>query len=218
MSISKNQKWIIIDIFIASIIIVCIGFFLIHNLSSILKSFPTNLIYIFSTLASITIGTSYLYLKYPFKVSLFGFGSQNIRNTIIWGSIGCITLVLINFPYAIVLGIKNIPHEHFIEIQHGMHFVILFLIIAVIMIPFIEELFYRAFLFRIVKNELSLVSGYIVSTVFFWVGHSFSTLSLINSLILCYIYKKTGGVGASIIAHSLLNFVWYTAVYWKSVI
>jgi membrane protease YdiL (CAAX protease family) len=148
MSISKNQKWIIIDIFIASIIIVCIGFILIHNLSGILKSFPTNLIYIFSTLASIIIGVSYLYLKYPFKVSLFGFGSQNIRNTIIWSSIGCITLVLINFPYAIVLGIKNIPHEYFIEIQHGMHFVILFLIIAVIMIPFTEELFYRAFLFR----------------------------------------------------------------------
>ena len=81
------------------------------------------------------------------------------------------------------------------------------------MIPFAEELFYRAYLFRLVKNKFSTFSGYVVSTGFFALGHEFSILSVINSFIFCYIYDKTGLIGTSIIAHALLNFVWYSAVY-----
>ena len=210
---SKDKKWIIFNIFIASILSFCVGFFLIYYLSSFLKHFPINLIYIFSTLISLIIGTIYLYFKYPINISHFGFDKKNIRNISIWGSIGFIILILLNFPYKIILGIQNIPQEHFIENQQGIHFVFLFLIIAVIMIPFVEELFYRAYLFRLVKNEFGTVSGYVVSTGFFALGHKFSTPSLINSLIFCYIYDRTGLIGTSIIAHALLNSVWYTAVY-----
>ena len=216
--VSKHNKLIIIDIFVASVIIVGVGFFMIHNLSSLSKYVPKNLIYIFSTLVSLVIGTLYLHTKYPIDVPLFGSNSKNIRNTIIWGSIGSIILVLVNFPYEISLGRKDIPQEHFVAMQQGIHFVVLFLIIAVVMIPFVEELFYRGFLFRLVRNKFGLASAYVVSTGFFALGHKFSTLSIINSLIFCYIYEKTGLIGTSIIAHALLNFVWYAAVNGKSVI
>jgi membrane protease YdiL (CAAX protease family) len=214
--VQKDKYRLIFDIFIASVIIICAGFLLIDNLSSPLKYFPTNYIYIFCTLVSLILGTSYLYIKYPIAVSHFGFDNQNIRNTIIWGINGFIALILLNFPYKIILGEKSIPKEQFIETQQGMHFVFLFLVITVILIPFVEELFYRAFLFRLVKNKFGLVAGYVVATSFFTLGHMFSKLSIINSLIFCYIYEKTGRIGTTIIAHTLLNFVWYTAVYVKA--
>jgi len=211
--ISKDIKWLIYNIFIASILILCVGLFLMYCLSSLSKYLPLNLIYIFSTLTSFIIGNSYLYFKYPINFSHFGFDKKNIGKVILWGSIGSIILVLLNFPYAIVSGIKNIPQEHFIETQQGIHFVFLFLIIAVVMIPFAEELFFRAYLFRLVKNEFSTLSGYIVSTGFFALGHEFSISSVIKSLIFCYIYDKTGLIGTSIIAHAVSNFVWFTTVY-----
>ena len=211
--ISKDKKWLIYNIFIASILIFCVGLFLIYYLSSLLKYLPINLIYIFSTLISFIIGNSYLYFKYPINISHFGFDKKNFRNVSIWSTIGFIILILLNFPYKIISGIQNIPQGSFIEIQKGLHFVFLFLIIAVVMIPFAEELFYRAYLFRLVKNKFSILSGYVVSTGFFALGHEFSILSVINSLIFCYIYDKTGLIGTSIIAHAVSNFVWYSAVY-----
>ena len=213
--ILKDKYWIIVNILIASIIIICVGFFLIDTLSRLSKYFPINLIYIFSTMSSLILGTVYLYIKYPIKIAHFGFDRKNIRNTFMGGILGYIFLILLNFPYKIFLTEDNILKGQFIEAQQGMHFVVLFLIIGVIMIPVVEELFYRAFLFRLVRNEFGVVSGYVVSTGFFALGHMFSKLSIINSLIFCYIYEKTGRIGTSIIGHTLLNFVWYTALYVK---
>lgn len=211
--ISKDKKWLIYNILIASILILCVGLFLMYCLSSLSKYIPLNLIYIFCTLTGTIVGVSYLYFKYPFNFSHFGFDKKNIGKVMLWGGIGSIILVLINFPYAIVSGTKNIPQEHFIETQQGIHFIFLYLIIAVVMIPFAEELFFRAYLFRLVKIEFSTLSGYFVSTGFFALAHEFSISSAVHSLIFCFIYDKAGLIGTSIIAHAVSNFVWYSAVY-----
>lgn len=211
--ISKDKKWLIYNILIASILIICVGLFLMYSLSSLSKYLPLNLIYIFCTLTGTIVGVSYLYFKYPFNFSHYGFDKKNIGKVMLWGGIGSIILVLLNFPYGIVSGIKNIPQGSFIEIQKGLRFVFLFFIIAVVLIPLAEELFFRAYLFRLVKIEFSTLSGYVVSTGLFALAHEFSISSAIKSLIFCYIYDKTGLIGTSIIAHAVSNFVWLTAVY-----
>jgi len=203
----------IIDIFIASIIIFFVSIFLMESLSSFRKYFPVNLISILSTLISFILGIFYLYLKYPIAVSHFGFDNNNIKSTIVWAIKGSFFLILLNFPYKIILIEKKIPKDHLIESQQGVEFLFLFLFIAVIFIPFVEELFYRSFLFRLIKDRFGLVAGYLVSTGFFALGHMFSIGSIINSLIFCYIYEKSGRIGSSIIAHTIVNFVWYVAVY-----
>lgn len=182
-------------------------------LSIILKHFPLNLISILSTLISFILGIFYLYTKYPIAVSHLGFDNKNIKSTIVWALKGSFFLILLNFPYKITLVEKIIPKDHLIESQQGLGFLFLFLLIAVIVIPFVEELFYRSFLFRLIKNRFGLAAGYLVSTGFFALGHKFSLGSIINSLIFCYIYEKSGRIGSSIIAHTIVNFVWYAAVY-----
>ena len=209
----KKKHWIFLDIFLASIIIFFVSLFLMKILSSSLKTFPINFIYIFSTLISFILGNLYLYVKYPISISHLGFESNNIKNTIVWAIKGGIVLILLNFPYKIFFAEQKIPIEHLIESQQGIEFVLFFLIIAVIFIPIVEELFYRAFLFRLIKNRFGLVAGYLVSTGFFALGHMFSKMSIINSLIFCYIYDKSGRIGPCIIVHTILNFVWYTAIY-----
>ena len=214
MVISKNKKWIIFDILIATIIIVCVGFFLIYILSNLSRYFPINLINIFSTLISIMAGTCYLFLKYPIEIEHFGFDKKNFKKIILWGGIGALVILSYNFPYKIISGEKEIPQELFVETQQGILYIFLFLITVIIFIPFVEELFYRAFLFRIVKNNFDIFTGYAVSTAFFSIGHKFTIPSIINSLIFCYIYNKTGLIGTNIIAHIIFNFIWFLAVYW----
>lgn len=209
----KEKKWIIIDICIATIMIICVGFVLINGLSNILKSFPPNLIYIVSTSVSLFLGSIYLHIKYPFDFAIFG--NKNDVNTIIkWGGLGFVLLFVINFPYKIVFGEGSIPKDYLVDPKNGLHFAFFYFVVAVILIPFIEELFYRVFLFRLIKNKFGLFSGYITSTLFFTAGHKFSAISIINSLVFCFIFDKTGLIGTSILAHVLLNFGWYTAVYY----
>lgn len=212
--IFKNKKWVIFDIVIAIIIIICVGLFLFYTLSNLSKYFPSKLINIFCTLISITAGTCYLFFKYPIELKHFGFDKENLKKIISWGGIGAIVILLYNFPYKIISGGKEVPQEFFIDPHQGILYVFLFLITVVIFLPFVEELFYRAFLFRIVKNDFDLVAGYIVSTAIFAIGHKFTIPSILNSLIFCHIYNKTGLVGANIIAHIIFNFIWFLSIYW----
>ena len=212
--IFKNKKWAIFDIVIVIIIITCVGLFLFYTLFNLSKYFPSKLISVFSTLISIMAGTCYLFLKYPIEFKDFGFDKGNLKKIISWGGIGAIAILLYNFPYKIISGEKEIPQEYFIDPHQGILYVILFLITVVILLPFVEELFYRAFLFRIVKNEFNLSAGYILSTAIFAIGHKFTIPSILNSLIFCYIYNKTGLIGANIIAHIIFNFIWFLSIYW----
>jgi membrane protease YdiL (CAAX protease family) len=215
---NDDKFWIVFDIFVAYAIYICSDIFfdklLIGNQSSPLSDFPLDLLSVFITSVSLVIAVSYFYFRYPFTVSHFGFGNQDIRDTIICGIGGGIILVLLNFPYPIVFKGQSIPEfVYYIETQQGMHFVFSLLIFAVIILPFIEELFFRVFLFGLVRNKYGLTAGYLVSTFFFALGHRLAPIHMINSLIFCYLYEKTGRIGVSIIAHILTNFAWYTAIY-----
>jgi hypothetical protein len=87
--------------------IICFGVLfaslLIDGQSRPINNFPLDLVGAIVTLVSFAIGTSYLYLRYPITASHFGFGSQDIKNTIILGSSASIIIIL-NFSYKTFLG------------------------------------------------------------------------------------------------------------------
>jgi membrane protease YdiL (CAAX protease family) len=87
---------------------------------------------------------------------------------------------------------------------------------VVILVPIVEEIFYRGFIFRIIRIRVSKLWSFIISGILFSIGHSLSLSAFLSGLILCYLFEKTKIVGPCIIAHFLWNLVWFSAKYYMA--
>jgi membrane protease YdiL (CAAX protease family) len=96
--------------------------------------------------------------------------------------------------------------ENFLEQYEGIeYFVYLrFIFLA----PFLEEVLFRGFFYRIIRNRYNIFWGALVSTAFFVIPHGMSAYIAVQSLIFTYAYQKTGTVWGGIIVHCLHNVVW----------
>jgi membrane protease YdiL (CAAX protease family) len=141
----------------------------------------------------------------------------NIKNILKWGAIGGITIFIIQFPYAIILGRKEIKAALFIPASEDITFIIILLVLSVTITPIIEELFFRLCVYRILKNRFNKTVGYIGTALLFSVMHTASffqaCLFTTSSIILTYIYEKTGLIETSMLAHSFWNIAWFSSVY-----
>jgi membrane protease YdiL (CAAX protease family) len=208
----QDQR-IVIDIIISCGIILCVGFLLSGFLLKLSNFLPEKLIYEIANLISIVAAIAYLIARYQLDFSFFLYQQIHMKRMLLWGAVSGFILGFINFPYTVITGNADIPKQYLIDSQQGILFVSSFLIIVIIIIPFLEELFFRAFVYRMIKNRFDIFWGYVASVVLFWAGHDFYMLTIISALIYCYIYEKTGLIGTSIIAHSIRNFIWYSAIY-----
>lgn len=217
----KDKEWKIVDLFIAILIMFIISgiFFILEGrFHTGYNRIPKQLFSVINSLLATTSGTIYLTIKYPIDLSHFGFNNENIKKTIAWGVFAGLVVSFINFPLKIIIGENKIPTEIFINVGVGKCYVFFFLSIVVVLIPFVEEMFYRACVYRMLRNRFDMFWGYVGSTTLFTLGHVSSRVGaiifyIISSLILTYIYEKTNLIGTSIIAHIVLNLTWYAAVY-----
>lgn len=218
----NKTKWGIVNIFFAIVVMFIIAFGLIelesNNSLRFLFNYPKPLVSLIDSFIIILSGTLFLVFRYSINFFDFGFGKTNFKKTIIWGVIGGIIVSFIEFPYKIIIGKKEIPFEIYLSIDSEIYYIIIFLFIVVIIIPFVEEIFIRAYVFGIIKNRFNVFWGYVVSTLLFTFLHTFSSLGsffscVASSLILTFLYEKTRLLGPSIIAHGLLNLSWYASVY-----
>ena len=81
-------------------------------------------------------------------------------------------------------------------------------LLAVVMAPLFEELFFRGFLFRGLANSWGWVAGGLVSAVAF--GSAHMQLSVMIPLcalgfLLAWVYKQTGSLWTSIALHAIFN-------------
>jgi len=86
--------------------------------------------------------------------------------------------------------------------------IILFVILAVVMAPLFEEIFFRGFLFRGFSSSWGWVAGACVSAAVFGLAHLqldvFVPLFALG-LALAWVYKRTGSLWTSIAFHALFN-------------
>ena len=84
----------------------------------------------------------------------------------------------------------------------------LFVLVAVVMAPLFEELFFRGFLFGGLTNSLGWVWGAVVSAAVFGLAHLqldvFVPLFVLG-LALAWVYRRTGSLWSSIALHALFN-------------
>ena len=83
-------------------------------------------------------------------------------------------------------------------------------VFIVFVAPFFEEIFFRGFLYPLLRKYMGVAKATILSSVFFGSLHfnfnAFFSIVCIG-IFLAYLYEKTGSLFASIIFHSLNNLV-----------
>ena len=175
---------------------------------------PEQLFTVMFSTGCVLCAVLYLMKKYPLNFKLI---REKITTIIVWGGLGGITIAFIQFPYAIIFESKKPESAFLIPIEEGVGYIAILMIFAVIVQPILEEVFSRLYFFRFLKSRFSTSIGYIGTSLFFSIMHtaSFSQLILlfICSIILTYLYEKTGLIETSILAHMIWNAVWFSSVY-----
>ncbi len=220
MTTNKNQTWSVWHIVNALIVALLFSFFFyIFSLAirqSVNIDIPKQIFIAISSTGSTLCATFYLLKKYPTNYSLNKI-KTNIKNILKWGAIGGITISIIQFPYTTILGGKEIKAKLFIPSHEGIEHITILLVLSVIITPIIEELFFRLCVYKILKNRFNIRVGYIGTALIFSVMHTASFfqafLFIVSSIILTYIYEKTGLIETSMLAHSIWNTVWFLSVY-----
>jgi membrane protease YdiL (CAAX protease family) len=78
----------------------------------------------------------------------------------------------------------------------------------IILGPVAEELFFRGFIYRLVRKKYSSVAAAVLTSIFFVLPHGtpqYFLPLLVISLCLCYLYEKTQNITLPIIFHSIFN-------------
>ncbi len=80
-------------------------------------------------------------------------------------------------------------------------------ILLVFVAPVSEEIFYRGFIYPVVRNRLGILVGIIVTSLFFALVHASSFLLLFSlSFFLCFTYEKNRSLIPAILVHAFYNF------------
>ena len=94
------------------------------------------------------------------------------------------------------------------EFPHSAAGTVLFVLLAVVIAPLFEEVFFRGFLFRGFASSWGWVAGAVVSSAVFGIAHAqvdvFVPLFVLG-LMLCWVYHWTGSLWTSISLHALFN-------------
>lgn len=83
-----------------------------------------------------------------------------------------------------------------------------FFLVAVVFAPLVEEMFFRGFLFQGLRQRYGWISGMLISSAIFAVGHlDLATLipAFILGNVLAYVYHRSNSVWPGILLHFLIN-------------
>lgn len=132
-----------------------------------------------------------------------------------WGPIVGWTVVSIIVSILLVLvmelmgiGVENSKTESIQSHMTPLNFLIAF-VSASIISPVYEEIFYRGFLYRLLRSKLGIATGMLVSSFIFMIVHlpTYNVLpvTFVSGLIFSWTYEKTGSVIPGIIIHGTFN-------------
>jgi len=207
-----NSEWGMKHLIAALFLILFLTLAISMILSSLLR--PNHLIAHLMSIGIDLIAIFYLNNKYPLMLSST-INSKRIAKYIFIGALICL---VVNFPHKIWTGnLKSIPTEYIFFTDYSLFEKGLFLLMLCLIGPLTEEILFRGFFYRIVKNRYDIFWGVLISTAIYTVFHGLEMKNLIYiaipSLIYTYVYEKSGSIWASILVHSLNNTLWFVFVY-----
>lgn len=152
-----------------------------------------------------------------------GFAPLSGRNLIRYGVLGGLLLlsiiVILSFP--LLLLNPDLPPQSYEQmlrtVQDGSQFLLL-LIMAAVLAPLSEELFYRGMIYPLTRYSLGPVWGAITAGLLFGLAHLdfWRAIPLaVGGAILCYFYEKSGSIWSTVTAHGVWNAVMSLLVYFS---
>lgn len=182
------------------------------------KTLPEPLIVSVISLVAISAGALFLILIEAHISHALVLGTSRLSRMVTWGLLGGSAISLVNFPYRSLTEQIVVPEEFIIELNAGVPVIVVYLFLSIIVLPIVEEIYFRGLLYRLIKNSFDIFWGFALSTMLFVVGHEFSRPEhifwmVINSAVLTYVYHKTNSALASAIAHSFWSLTWFSTYY-----
>ena len=121
--------------------------------------------------------------------------------------IGGYAIILLHNLILLGLGIDT-QGEAILQLMEMLESPVWFFLVAVVVAPFVEEIFFRGFLFQGFRQKYGWVRAMLLSSVIFAVAH-LDPASLIPTfilgLVLTYIYQRSNSLWPGIILHFLVN-------------
>ncbi|MFH1593706.1 MAG: type II CAAX endopeptidase family protein [Candidatus Omnitrophota bacterium] len=159
---------------------------------------------------------------YRRELSAFGFVKKDIARNIMYGVCGYIVVLpvifIIGVVVYIILNIFNIepPPQPIVGLflaEKSVALIALSGIVAAVLGPVIEEIFFRGVMYNAVKRKLGIFWAVLLTSVLFSFLHthamSFFLVGFIPiailGIVLAYLYEKTGSLVPSITLHVLNN-------------
>ena len=173
--------------------------------------------------AVVFVGTAILFASFISKPRPWHFG---LRRTPLWRAVGWAALGLVTFYVVTAIYSVLVPTdvEQKVTEDLGADAGTLGLIVAGVMVmvvaPVWEELFFRGFFYRALRNRFSMMGAAVIDGLVFGVIHynfdGADALLLLPPLallgfIFCLVYEKTGSLFPSIGMHALNNAIAYAA-------
>ena len=179
-------------------------------------SIDPSVVIVFGT-AVLLIPTWYFTI-YKYKVSWADLGLRGFRPTAVGLGCGLMVLsLLFNLVYAAVLAAFNLQIQPDIDVMfQDTRFPFVLLIGGAVVAPFVEELFFRGFVFPGLRKRWNWKIAAVISAGLFAMAHLLPTSILpifILGFIFAFLYQISGSIWPSIIMHMLTNTVALTAAY-----
>jgi membrane protease YdiL (CAAX protease family) len=139
------------------------------------------------------------------RLSLWGFRSPG--KAILWiVPLALVAVYVVSYFHELV--VRPEEQEILRQFPRSTAGIVLFVIMAVIMAPLFEEVFFRGFLFHGFATSWGWVWGAVASSAIFAVAHL--QLSIVAPLFalgfaLAWVYKRTGSLWTSIALHAVFN-------------
>lgn len=182
--------------------------------------FPTALTTSIILCISLSSSLVLLLRKYPLTKSGIGLAKSKTKQIFYYGIWYGIICAILGFPYPIwKYGYENQTYS-IVGIDYPSLTIIVFLVSEVLIVPVVEEIFYRWCIYKILRAKFDVYHGILITSFLFSVVHIPQSLALflklfVFSIIFTYAFEKTKMLGTSIVSHIILNFSWYSIVYYK---
>lgn len=168
------------------------------------------------TINFVLIASVILYLMQKYQFDLFE-GSRCGSVISIHTVAGILICSIVNFPVGILIGNSHLPPKEITAFaSYNLVSKIYMIMLICIIGPVLEELFFRGYVFNILKKKYNIIIGAIASSLLYMFFHDLKINFMylfIPGLIYVYVYDKTKNILSSITVHSMNNTIWFLLTY-----
>jgi membrane protease YdiL (CAAX protease family) len=205
-------KWKIRDILVSLFILIIISLLFTMVVSSFYR--PSDLFWQIAGSLFLLAPIHYLNGKYPIEL----FSNLNKQRNLKYFLVGTAMCLLLNIFYGVSARLsRSVPEQYALFMQYSIFGKFFDLVGSLILAPVLEEIYFRGFIYRILKNRYDVFWGALGSAIVFALFHGFKPEIVVNigvlGMIFAYVYQKTESMILTALTHSICSASWLVFIH-----